>query len=74
MCFWAIEPTLLVFNIDPQDERTPLHLAKDAEVVRVLVDAGANVIAKDKVRKCSCNLKPIWTAVFTHYKYLYICT
>ena len=51
--FWAIHvgPTLLVFIINPQDERTPLHLAKDAEVVRVLVDAEANVIAKDKVRK-----------------------
>ena len=49
--FWAIGPTLLVFIINPQDERTPLHLAKDAEVVRVLVDAGADVNAKDKVRK-----------------------
>ena len=41
--------TLIVFINNPQDGRTPLHLAKYAEVVRALVDAGADVNAKDKV-------------------------
>ena len=49
MCFYV--DTLIVFINNPQDERTPLHLAKDTEVVGVLVDAGADVNAKDKVRK-----------------------
>ena len=42
---------MTVFINHPQDERTPLHLAKDAEAVKVLVVAGADVNAKDKVRK-----------------------
>ena len=42
---------MTVFSMDPQLQCTPLHLAKDTEVVKTLVGAGADVNAKDKVRK-----------------------